>query len=62
VPAGDANALAREITALLEDRELARKFGEHGAQAAKKYDWGVVANRLEQIYDTVRLKADTTYK
>jgi phosphatidylinositol alpha-mannosyltransferase len=51
VPAGDANALAREITAVLENSELARTLGEHGAAAAKKYDWGVVSRRLERIYE-----------
>ncbi|HUK35331.1 MAG TPA: glycosyltransferase family 4 protein [Vicinamibacterales bacterium] len=46
----DVDALAREISAVLVDRPLARTLGERGAIAAQRYDWGVVAKRLEEIY------------
>ena len=46
----DAASLAREITAVLTDASLARTLGCRGAAAAKRYDWSVVAQRLEQIY------------
>jgi phosphatidyl-myo-inositol alpha-mannosyltransferase len=48
--ADDVDSLAREICTVLEDCALARTLGERGALAAQRYDWGVVAQRLEQIY------------
>ena len=55
VEAGSADALAREISAVLDDRELALHLGARGAAAARRYDWSVVAKRLEKIYrETVR--------
>jgi len=57
----DATSLAREITVVLTDAGLARTLGDRGSVAAKRYDWSVVAKRLEAIYYcAVRLKADTT--
>jgi phosphatidylinositol alpha-mannosyltransferase len=47
---GDAASLARELLAVLEDSALARTLGERGARESKKYDWNVVARRLEEIY------------
>lgn len=44
------DSLAREISAVLEDPELARTLGAHGAAAARRYDWLVIAKRLEAIY------------
>jgi len=48
--AGDVNALAQEICAVLTDASLARTLGERGATAAKTYDRIVIAKRLEEIY------------
>lgn len=58
---GDVPSLAGELCAVLGDASLARTMGERGAAAAKKYDWDVIATRLEEIYrNAVRLKADAT--
>jgi phosphatidylinositol alpha-mannosyltransferase len=46
----DATSLAREISTILGEPALARTLGEHGAAAARQYDWTVVASRLEEIY------------
>ena len=46
----DPESLAREICLVLEDASLARTLGLRGAKAAKRYDWKVVAKRLEEIY------------
>jgi phosphatidylinositol alpha-mannosyltransferase len=46
----DVDALACEICAVLSDASLARALGERGAAAARRYDWSIVAKRLEQIY------------
>ena len=43
-------SLASEISAVLEDAELARTLGQRGALAVRQYDWIVVAKRLEEIY------------
>src|SRR5215472_17470533 len=48
--ADDPTSLAREIRAVLDDSTLARTLGERGVVAAGKYDWSVVAGRLEEIY------------
>ncbi len=50
VPPADSEALAREIVLVLSDRALARDLGQRGAAAARRYDWSVVAKRLEEIY------------
>jgi len=56
----DPESLAREICLVLEDATVARTLGLRGALAAKRYDWDVVARRLEEIYygiTSVRLTA-----
>ena len=50
---GDSASLAREICAVLNDSSLARTLGERGAKAAQRYDWAVIAKRLEEIYRQV---------
>jgi len=50
----DPASLARELSAVLEDPELARRLGERGAVAARQYDWSVIARRLEAIYADAR--------
>ena len=50
VDVDDPASLAREICAVLTDSALARALGERGAIAARRYDWTVVARRLEEIY------------
>ena len=46
----DPASLAGELCAVLENPELARTLGERAAIAAKRYDWRVIATRLEEIY------------
>jgi phosphatidylinositol alpha-mannosyltransferase len=46
----DPASLARELATVLEDAGLARRLGECGVVAARRYDWSVVAKRLEAIY------------
>jgi rhamnosyl/mannosyltransferase len=51
VPPGDPGALAREITALLEDEPRRRALGESArAIAIEKYAWNGIAARLVEIY------------
>lgn len=48
--AGDSDALASETCAVLEDARLAQRLGANGAAAARRHDWRVVTDRLEEIY------------
>ncbi len=47
---GDSESLATEIRAVLQDSTLARSLGERGAAAVRRYDWCVIAKRLDEIY------------
>ena len=49
-PPGDADALARDLVAVLSDASLARTMSEHARAASRRYDWRVVAARLDEIY------------
>jgi phosphatidylinositol alpha-mannosyltransferase len=53
VAPGDAEALARELTALLASPDTQRRLGRAGAAAALEYDWPGVALRLDAIYRRV---------
>jgi len=48
--AGDARALARELTALLADAPLRARLGDENVEFAARFDWSVVARTLESIY------------
>ncbi len=50
---GDADALARELTALLASPDTQRRLGDAGAAAALEYDWPAIALRLDAIYRRV---------
>jgi phosphatidylinositol alpha-mannosyltransferase len=50
VPPGDAGALGAAIRSLLGDANLRRTFGARGLEAARAYDWAIVARRLDAIY------------
>jgi phosphatidyl-myo-inositol alpha-mannosyltransferase len=50
VAVDDTAALAREIVALLNEPEARHALGSRGAAFVARYDWSVVAERLESIY------------
>jgi phosphatidyl-myo-inositol alpha-mannosyltransferase len=50
VPGGDAGALGAAIRSLLGDATLRRTLGARGLEAARAYDWSIVARRLDAIY------------
>jgi len=50
VPPKDADALANEIAALLEDPARAKKMGQNGRRRAHTFDWPVVAEQIEETY------------
>jgi glycosyltransferase involved in cell wall biosynthesis len=54
VPAGDADALAEALVALLSDRERARVMGEAGRQRAlTTFDRGPIVDRIIALYQEV---------
>jgi phosphatidyl-myo-inositol alpha-mannosyltransferase len=50
VPAGDAEALASELDALLSAPATLRRMGEAGRRQARAYDWDAVLPRILDIY------------
>jgi phosphatidylinositol alpha-mannosyltransferase len=50
VPAGDADALARELEGLLTSPATMRRMGEAGRRHARSYDWEAVLPRILEIY------------
>ena len=53
VPPRDPDALASALAALLADDGRRRALAARGAAKAREYDWPVVADRLERIYDSL---------
>jgi phosphatidyl-myo-inositol alpha-mannosyltransferase len=50
VPPRDPEELARAIVSLAGDEGMRRRLGEAGRAQALRYDWPVVARRLESVY------------
>lgn len=54
VAAGSAAALAGEICALLDDRELSRRLSSRALQdVEEKYSWGSIARQYESVYQEI---------
>jgi glycosyltransferase involved in cell wall biosynthesis len=52
VPPGDAEALAREVVALVEDEPRRRALGAAARElAVERYSWDDIAGRLVAIYE-----------
>jgi len=58
-PAGDAGALARELTGLLDHSDLRAALASAGTEVVAAYDWPVVARQVLDVYETV-IAADPT--
>jgi phosphatidylinositol alpha-mannosyltransferase len=50
---GDAGALARALSALLDDPARRATLSVRGAEVAAGYDWDVLARRILTVYETV---------
>jgi phosphatidylinositol alpha-mannosyltransferase len=48
---GDSADLAKVLVALLRDDEKRKKLSENGSLSAQKYDWQVVAEQIESVYE-----------
>lgn len=53
VPPRDPGALALAIGDLLDDPDIAKRFGEAGRARAKRYSWDTVAGEIEEVYREV---------
>ncbi len=54
VPDGDEQAFAAGILALLDDPPLARRLGDAARKLAHaRHDWGVIAQQVETLYETL---------
>lgn len=60
VPAGDVNALARGIQALLVDPASRQRLAEHGKASAGAFDWTTIASRHDEFYSRLLQEGDTT--
>ena len=49
-PVGDSRALARELTALIDDPAAREELTRYAAEAVAGYDWPVVAKRVLEVY------------
>lgn len=45
VPAGDLDAIAENVTFLLQNPDIARRIGDDCRELVKRYSWSVVANK-----------------
>ncbi len=50
VPPGDESALASALVELLSSPERREAMGRAGHKTARRYDWGSVAGRIDEIY------------
>jgi phosphatidylinositol alpha-mannosyltransferase len=48
---GDCADLARVIVSLLRDKALRKQYANKGKLGAQKYDWQVVAEQIENVYE-----------
>ena len=53
-PVGDAEALAQEAGALLDDPALRASLVAAGHEVVRRYDWATVAREVLAVYDAVR--------
>jgi D-inositol-3-phosphate glycosyltransferase len=53
VPAGDADALAKRLTDILEDETLLRRLGAQAASYARQYDWSTITDQILDLYGEI---------
>jgi phosphatidylinositol alpha-mannosyltransferase len=52
VPRNNSNELAKSLSMLIENPNLARDMGIKGSQIVQQYRWSVVASQVEDYYET----------
>jgi phosphatidylinositol alpha-mannosyltransferase len=53
VPSGDPQALAEALVRLISDGALRRKLGTAGQDMARRFDWPVIAEQVQDVYHAV---------
>lgn len=53
VPVDDPQALAEKLIVILNDHHLRRKLGVQAARFAQGYDWHIIAQRINGLYEQV---------
>ena len=56
---GDPEALARALVTVLSDDERRAALRARGSEAVRWYDWPVVADRVNRVYETIRGPGET---
>src|SRR5699024_5269596 len=56
---GDPEALARALVTVLSDDERRAALRARGSEAVREYDWPVVADRVNRVYETIRGPGET---
>ncbi len=51
VPGGDAAALSKKLTLLIQQPELRQRLGRQAAEYATWYSWDKIATRIRNVYD-----------
>jgi glycosyltransferase involved in cell wall biosynthesis len=63
VPPADATALAKAISALLEDKEKGKRMGEVGTKICQQYSTEAMVEKIDDLYQDLlerrSLKADS---
>ncbi|KGN40601.1 glycosyltransferase family 4 protein [Knoellia aerolata] len=59
-PVGDSAALARAVVELVGDPGERQRLSDLGLRRARSFDWGVVAERVMAVYETVIEGADSS--
>ena len=55
VPFGDVIELAKKIEVLINDKSLAKQFGDHGyAKTINNFDWDKQTRKIYQIYKSLK--------
>ena len=55
---GDSADLARAISDVLDDDARRARMAADGHERAREYDWSAIADRVLQVYDTVRMDGE----
>jgi D-inositol-3-phosphate glycosyltransferase len=50
IPAEDHNALCEKLTVLLGEDSLRQQMGKNSVEYAQKYDWGIIARQIIDVY------------
>ncbi|MEK7807037.1 MAG: hypothetical protein AAB528_04800, partial [Chloroflexota bacterium] len=57
-PRKDADGLARSLSLLVENPDLAHRLGQQGHQIVQRYRWEVIASQVEEYYKDCLRSAD----